>query len=199
MLIALLLVGLGGIFAVRLCYARWCLPAAPANYEAEYEVPISNGDMRFCQWQTSREVSCLLVSGTSAVTHASTVMLGFVPIALGMPVIFLLMPVFAKDVLGPDYSFGLGLMLTATGVGALIGSFFIAALDQLKRRALLQLIMGTIWGLSLIGFAVVALLGSFPAELVLLRWVSRVRLHGLEPGLFLSHRPRAVGRVMAST
>ena len=207
MLIALPLVGLGGVFVLMtLCYALvvFFLFRIPPNYVvADYSANQqrwhADGDAQWEEKQRGLAVFSGIQYIRSSPTLSTVMLLGFVPIALGMPIIFLLMPVFAKDVLGPDYSFGLGLMLTASGVGALIGSFFIAALDRLRRRALLQLIMGTAWGLSLIAFAVVALLGSFPAELVLLgaMGLASSAYMVLNQGLLFSvMEPALFGRVM---
>jgi MFS family permease len=78
--------------------------------------------------------------------------LGFMPIIIGMPYQSML-PVVSKTVFDAG-SRGLGLMATAAGIGALAGSLTIASMTHIKRKALLQLIMGIGFGLSLILFSV---------------------------------------------
>lgn len=78
--------------------------------------------------------------------------LAFVPILLGMPYQSLL-PVFAGNkALGVGPS-GLGAMMTATGVGALVGSVGVANLSEAKRLGLIQLVFGLAFGLTLVFFA----------------------------------------------
>jgi predicted MFS family arabinose efflux permease len=78
-------------------------------------------------------------------------LLAFVPVILGMPY-QQLMPVFAEDVfhVGPS---GLGLLLTLNGVGALLGSLMIAGMTGFRRRGLLQMGMGVMFGLAVATFA----------------------------------------------
>ena len=92
--------------------------------------------------------------------------LGFVPIAVGMPYQNL-MPVFALAVLDRG-AVGLGLLLAASGVGAVIGTLFIAAVSETNRKALLQSILGGIFGAGLIAFTIVAAHGWFIWSLVAL-------------------------------
>jgi MFS family permease len=77
--------------------------------------------------------------------------LAFVPVLLGMPY-QLLMPVFAEAVFdaGPG---GLGLLMAASGIGALVGALLIASFTGLRRRGLLQMTLGMVFGLSLAAFA----------------------------------------------
>jgi MFS family permease len=82
--------------------------------------------------------------------------MGLVPSLLGMSYQSFL-PVFAKDVYGNGIdrnSEGLGLMMTMTGLGALIGSLVVASMQDYPRRTLLQLCAGLGFGLSLAFFAV---------------------------------------------
>jgi hypothetical protein len=90
-------------------------------------------------------------------------LLSFVPVMLGMPY-QQLMPVFAADVfdVGPR---ALGLLLTMNGVGALIGSLTIASLTTFRRRGLLQMALGIVFGLTV---AVFAFGRSFELALVML-------------------------------
>ena len=74
-----------------------------------------------------------------------------VPIAFGMPY-QLLMPVFAVDVLDLDAS-GLGYLMAATGVGALVGSFLLAFLGDFRHKGKLLLIASALFGAFLVFFA----------------------------------------------
>ncbi|MBI2935909.1 MAG: MFS transporter, partial [Chloroflexi bacterium] len=76
------------------------------------------------------------------------IILGLVPPLLLLPGLMTLMPVFAKDVFhsGPT---ALGLLLSALGVGGLVGALFTASLGQFERRGLLQL--GALLGTSMAG------------------------------------------------
>jgi MFS family permease len=69
----------------------------------------------------------------------------------GMPYMQLL-PAFARDVLGIGAS-GLGVMMTAVGVGALIGSVAIASVGSAKSRGTILLAAAGAFGLSLCLFA----------------------------------------------
>ncbi|MBN1637163.1 MAG: MFS transporter [Deltaproteobacteria bacterium] len=77
--------------------------------------------------------------------------LSIAPIVLGLP-FQALMPVFAKKVfeVGPR---GLGLLMMANGIGALIGSLAVASIRQLKRPGIAQLVLGVLFGLTLAIFA----------------------------------------------
>lgn len=64
---------------------------------------------------------------------------------------FMLLPGFAKDVLnaGPD---DLGLLISLSGIGSLLGSLYVASFSN-RKRARLLLIGGLLMGVSLLGFA----------------------------------------------
>lgn len=81
----------------------------------------------------------------------SLLALAFAPVLFGLPYQTLL-PVFALQVLrvGPE---GLGLLGMASGLGALVGSLGVTALADSPRRRLIQVALGLLFGLSLIGFA----------------------------------------------
>ena len=80
----------------------------------------------------------------------SLLIITLLTVVLSMPYMFLL-PVFTKDILhvGPR---GLGILMSVTGVGALIGSLTIASLPS-KRRGALLLASSGILGLGLLGFS----------------------------------------------
>jgi len=64
---------------------------------------------------------------------------------------FMLLPGFAKDVLkaGPD---DLGLLISLSGIGSLLGSLYVASFGN-RRRARMLLIGALLMGISLLGFA----------------------------------------------
>jgi MFS family permease len=64
----------------------------------------------------------------------------------------MLMPVFAVDVFDVGAS-GLGYLMAATGIGALVGSFFVASLGDFKRKGVLLLAAAAFFGAFLILFA----------------------------------------------
>lgn len=74
-----------------------------------------------------------------------------IPMLLGMPYASL-MPVFARDILniGPE---GLGILMSAPGIGALIGATTVASLRNFNRRGLVLLLGAVAFGLTLIFFA----------------------------------------------
>jgi MFS family permease len=69
---------------------------------------------------------------------------------LGMPH-RLLLPMFTEDILKTDAT-GLGLLMSVSGIGALTGSLILASLPN-KKRGLMQIISGLLFGLGLVGFA----------------------------------------------
>ena len=74
----------------------------------------------------------------------------FVAVAFGTPLNTLL-PVFTEDVLnvGPT---GLGLLLSLSGVGALVGSLSIASAGDFRRKGLVLLLLTILWGGSIVAF-----------------------------------------------
>lgn len=102
-----------------------------------------------------RGVGKSLVDGFSYVRRHPVLLalmsLGFVPLAIGMPYTSL-MPVVAVGTLKIG-STGLGLLLTVAGVGALCGTLCIAYLAAYPRKGQLQLALGVLFGLGLLGFA----------------------------------------------
>lgn len=78
-------------------------------------------------------------------------LLGFIPIITAMPY-QLLMPVFAKTVFQAGET-GLGLLMSAVGLGALAGSSLLAFLGDVRRKGLIQIFAGFIFGGFLVLFA----------------------------------------------
>jgi MFS family permease len=69
---------------------------------------------------------------------------------LGMPY-RTMMPKYANDVMGLDAS-GLGILLSAPGVGSLISSLVMASLGDFKHKGKILLISGIVMGVALVGF-----------------------------------------------
>ena len=79
-------------------------------------------------------------------------MVGLLPFFLLIPVFGTLYPIYAKDefAAGPT---GLGLLLTAVGVGGTFGGFIANALGRAERQGLLQTVWVVVMGASIIGVA----------------------------------------------
>ncbi len=77
--------------------------------------------------------------------------LAFVPTVLAFPYMAL-MPIFAKDVLGAGAS-GYGILSSAVGVGAVVGTLALATMRNVERKGYLMLAAVMILGASLILFS----------------------------------------------
>lgn len=82
----------------------------------------------------------------------ATLLLAVIANLTGWPFHTSLMPIFARDVLGTDAA-GLGVLLSAFGIGALIGSVALASVRNLRFAGRLLLAAGVIWHLSMVAFA----------------------------------------------
>jgi MFS family permease len=125
-------------------------------------------------------------------------MLALVPMLVGLPYNSLL-PGFAVRELGLAAG-GFGLMFTATGIGALVGSLVVAALTEFTRKPLLQLITGFGFGGGLVMLAVDAGLFGYPGALValVLLGFSATAYQTLCTTMMLGvTRPEFFGRVMS--
>jgi MFS family permease len=89
--------------------------------------------------------------------------LAFVPTILAFPYMALL-PIFASDVLGRGEG-GYGVMGSAIGVGAVLGTLGLATLSNVKHRGMVVLVSVFVLGLSLVAFA---LSTSYALSLVIL-------------------------------
>jgi MFS family permease len=90
-----------------------------------------------------------------AVSNARTrvlLVVGALPFFLLIPVFGTLYPIYAKDefAAGPA---GLGLLLTAVGVGGTLGGFIANALARVERQGLLQSVWVAVMGAAIIGVA----------------------------------------------
>jgi MFS family permease len=96
----------------------------------------------------------------------SLMVLTAVPAALVFPYIQL-MPVFARDVFDIGAG-GLGLLMVASGIGALSGALTAAGMDRVQRKGLAVMVMTTVYCVAVAGFAasphpLLAMLGLFVA------------------------------------
>lgn len=84
-------------------------------------------------------------------TIGTVMMIVLIPSVLGQPYTSL-MPVFARDILqvGPT---GQGLLLTAVGLGALVGAVAVATIGNTGKQGLLMLLGATVFGFALVGFS----------------------------------------------
>ena len=108
-----------------------------------------------------------LVAGLSYVRHNPTMVtllaLAIIPILFAMPY-QMLMPIFARQVLDVGAS-GYGVLMSMAGVGALAGSLGIASLGNFRRKGLLLLGFGLVFGTALVVFS---LSRSFSLSLIIL-------------------------------
>jgi MFS family permease len=82
----------------------------------------------------------------------------------GFPFHTTLLPVFAREVLHTG-SAGLGLLMSAFGAGALIGSLALASVENLKNAGRMLLLAVVVWHASMLVFS---LSSSFPVSLAIL-------------------------------
>lgn len=140
-----------------------------------------------------------LIDGLRYIRNSSVLsalmLLAFAPTLLGMSY-QALMPVFAEDVfnVGPS---GLGVLMTVNGLGALVGSLAVATFSGFRRRGLLQVGLGIVFGLSLALFAFSqSLIVAFPS-LVLIGGASAAYM-ALNMSLVMGYaEPKYHGRVMS--
>lgn len=128
-------------------------------------------------------------------TVLGLLLVSLIPYLLAQPYVSL-MPIFAERVLNIGAS-GLGLLLAAPGIGALMGLGLLAAAGDLPRKGLWLLRVATAFGLSLVLFAASSWL---PLSLLLLLFagLSQTAYNTLVQTLLQTHTPDAYrGRVMS--
>jgi MFS family permease len=114
----------------------------------------------------------------------------------GLPYLTL-MPVLARDALGLQAA-GYGLLMTMTGIGALTGALFLAAVGSRIRRGRLFAASAMVFPVLLIAIAAVPV-ASVAAVLLLLAGLTMILNTALANGLIQSIVPDALrGRVMAA-
>ncbi len=124
-----------------------------------------------------------------------TLLVGFVPMVVGMPYQTLL-PLFSERVYGMGAT-GLGILSAGAGFGALVGSLCVAASARLPAPARLQMLAGAGMGLSLIGYG---LAPNFWLAVILVAAVgfTSAAFMALNNTLIMtSTEPRLHGRVMS--
>ncbi len=140
-----------------------------------------------------------VLEGLRYVRYSGTMLIllliSFVPILTAMPY-QLLMPVFAKTVFGSGET-GLGMLMSAVGVGALSGSTLLASLGDFQHKGVLTIVAGIIFGIFLILFG---LSGSMLTALFFLLFVGSgsSMYMTLNSTLIMSNTPEElIGRVMS--
>lgn len=105
-------------------------------------------------------------------------------------------PIFAKDVLHLDYA-GVGLLLSAPGIGAVVATLYCAAAGDLPRKGFLSLLGVVALGLTTIGYGLSSWLWVSLAFLVL-HGFAQAFYHTMNHTLVQLHTPDEYrGRVMA--
>jgi len=121
--------------------------------------------------------------------------LAFVPILVAMPY-QMLMPVFARTVYRAGET-GLGLLMSAVGLGALCGSTFLASFARVERKGLMMLVAGFTFGLFLIFLGLAPSL-SPAAVMLLFVGAGSSMFITLINTMLMSHTPdELIGRVMS--
>ncbi|MCL4459411.1 MAG: MFS transporter [Chloroflexi bacterium] len=138
------LIGIGGCFYIT---AASFLPVIVALFAMEMS-PSSPNLRGSPMWAN-------IVEGLTYVRDNSIVLmliaLATVPSIFAMPY-SILMPIFARDILGVGAS-GLGLLMAGNGVGALVGSLVVAGLGNYQGRGRLLLVTTFLFSLLLMFFA----------------------------------------------
>ncbi|MBI4234033.1 MAG: MFS transporter [Chloroflexi bacterium] len=160
-LIALISIA-GNFFLQSVCYLAVALSTLPIRAQRpRLERPGPMLQSFFGGLQVLKEDAALL----------SLVLIGLVPALLAMPFQALL-PIFAKDILdvGPE---GLGMLMAASGVGALVGTLTLASFSNMARRGQVMLGMGVLMGVGLVLFA---LSNSLTLSLLAMVFVGAVQM-----------------------
>jgi MFS family permease len=178
----------------------WCFAFNALSYAA---VLVGLGLVRLAPWlppkhrvsplQTMREGLRYLVT-----TRDLAVLMKMVAVfsVLGVPYLTL-MPVLARDALGLQAA-GYGLLMTMTGIGALVGALFLAAVGSRIRRGRLFAVSALVFPVLLIAVALTPI-ATVAGGLLLLTGLSMILNTALANGIIQSIVPDALrGRVMAA-
>ena len=125
-------------------------------------------------------------------------LLAFISTLVGMPYMSLL-PGFAVGELGVPAS-AFGIMMSVTGVGAIVGSLFIATMSDHPRKPLLQMVFGIGFGAGLIGLGLGSAAFGYMGALVALLGVGlfATTFQTLNNTMLMAEtRPEYYGRVMS--
>jgi MFS family permease len=121
--------------------------------------------------------------------------MAFVPILVAMPY-QMLMPVFARTVYRAGET-GLGLLMSAVGLGALCGSTFLASFAHMERKGVMMLAAGFVFGLFLMFLGLASGLSPAAVSLLFVGAGSSIYL-ALNNTMLMSHTPdELIGRVMS--
>jgi MFS family permease len=121
--------------------------------------------------------------------------MGFLAMFFGMP-FQTLMPLFAERVFGVGAG-GLGVLMSAVGLGALAGSLTIAALSRVSRPALLQVGFGIAFGVGLVAFGLAPSFLFAVLALVVVGFASSAFAALNNTMVMANTEPRLYGRVMS--
>ena len=121
--------------------------------------------------------------------------IGFIPVLTAMPY-QMLMPVFAKTVFSAGET-GLGLLMSAVGVGALTGSATLASLGNYEHKGRLMLIVGSFFGLFLVLFGFMGSLRPGLTVLLFVGFCSTLFMTLVNTMLMTSTPEELLGRVMS--
>jgi MFS family permease len=123
------------------------------------------------------------------------ILMTFIPLLFGFP-IQSLMPVFNHDILdgGPD---DLGLLLSAMGAGAIVGSFILARIGDTQHKGATLYVSCFLWAIALGGFAVSTTMPLALAAGALMGLVSSIFMSLHMSVVTLIIDPQMRGRVMS--
>jgi MFS family permease len=178
----------------------WCFALNAISYAA---VLVGLGLVRLPPWKPPRALTSPLQTMREGLRYLITTrdvaaLMKMVAVfsIFGLPYLTL-MPVLARDVLGLQAA-GYGLLMTMTGIGALAGALFLAAVGNRIRRGRLFAISALVFPVLLVVIAVTPI-ATVTAALVLLAGLSMILNTALANGLIQSIVPDALrGRVMAA-
>ncbi|MBI2862111.1 MAG: MFS transporter [Chloroflexi bacterium] len=121
--------------------------------------------------------------------------MAFVPVIFAMPY-QALMPAYVAEVLkhGPE---SLGALMGANGVGALIGSLFVAYHSNSERKTALQLVAGVAFGIGLVMFALSHTLSAALAFMLLVGMAGSGYMAINNTLILANTEPAMYGRVMS--
>lgn len=203
--ILLVLIGSAGVFyIVAGCYVAAVAAVSMLSSTKRVEEPgvaplraTDSGQIRSVTFV--RSIWADLMEGLRYIRHSSLIIsllvLAFVPLAFGLPYMVLL-PVFADEVLDVG-KFGYGMLMAASGVGALIAALSIASLGDYRRKGMLLFISALAFGITLVIFG---LSHSYALSLAILVAVGATSIGYLTLNNTLLQSnvpPRMLGRVMS--
>lgn len=181
-------IGIPGVYwiiVVSYAFAAMCLLKIPAgeSMEAKPDVPVMSDLKEGFRYVADNKLIRTLI------------IISFITIFVAMPY-GMLMPVFARNVFKVGET-GLGIFMSATGLGALCGSTIIASLGNYRRRGELMLTAGIGFASFLFLFAVS---NNFMSAIVFLLFVGAggsIFMTIVNSLIMTNTEPELVGRVMS--